>query len=183
LSLSFILSAPLITVRDSLYHRWRSKLKVFERKHRLSGEEDVHLGHIRVVVFGMGRMGSAAFTAIERDLGEGLVGVEIDPQKAAEHRAADRNVISGDATNPDFWTRTPGLIDGLEWVLLTLPTHNANMAAVQRLREMGYRGRIAATSKYADEMEALQSLDVDFAFNIYNEAGIGFANELKGLMR
>jgi hypothetical protein len=57
------------------------------------------------------------------------------------------------------------------------------MAAVQRLREMGYGGRIAATSKYADEMEALQSLDVDFAFNIYNAAGIGFANELKGLMR
>ena len=183
LSLSFIISAPLITVRDSLYHRWRSKLKVFERKQRLSGEEDVHLGHIRVVVFGMGRMGSAAFSAIEKDLGEDLVGVEIDPQKAAEHQAAGRNVISGDATNPDFWARTPGLIDGLEWVLLTLPTHDANMAAVQRLREMGYRGRIAATSKYADEMEALQSLDVDFAFNIYNEAGIGFANELKGLMR
>ena len=183
LSLSFILSAPLITVRDNLYNRWRSSLKVFERKSRLAGEEDVYLGHIRVVVFGMGRMGSAAFTAIEKDLGEALVGVEIDPQKAEEHRQAGRNVISGDATNPDFWTRTPGLIDDLEWVLLTLPTHSANLAAVQRLREMGYRGRIAATSKYADEMDALQSLDVDFAFNIYNEAGIGFANELNGLMR
>ena len=67
--------------------------------------------------------------------------------------------------------------------MLTLPTHSANLAAVQRLREMGYRGRIAATSKYADEMDALQSLDVDFAFNIYNEAGIGFANELNGLMK
>lgn len=182
LSLSFVLSAPLITVRDNLYNRWRSRLKVFQRNRRLSGEEDVYLGHIRVVVFGMGRMGSAAFTAIEKDLGEGLVGVEIDPQKAEEHRRAGRNVISGDATNPDFWTRTPGLIDDLEWVLLTLPTHSANLAAVQRLREMGYRGRIAATSKYADEMDALQSLDVDFAFNIYNEAGVGFANELKGLM-
>ncbi|MEJ2322474.1 MAG: NAD-binding protein, partial [Gammaproteobacteria bacterium] len=179
----FILSAPLITVRDSLYNRWRSTLKIFERKRRLSGEEEVHLGHIRVVVFGMGRMGSAAFTAIEKDLGESLVGVEIDPQKAGEHREAGRNVSAGDATNPDFWTRTPGLIDDLEWVLLTLPTHNANLAAVQRLHEMGYGGRIAATSKYADEMEALQSLDVDFVFNIYNEAGIGFANELKGLMK
>ncbi len=183
LSLSFVLTAPIVNVRDSLYQHWRYRLKAFERKGRILGEEDVPLDHIRVVVFGMGRMGTAAFTAIEKNLGEQLVGVEIDPQKAERHQQAGHNVIIGDATNPDFWTRTPGLIDGLEWVLLTLPTHNTNMAAAQRLREMGFQGRIAATSKYADEVEALRSLDVDFAFNIYSEAGIGFANELKGLMK
>ncbi|MDJ0881653.1 MAG: cation:proton antiporter [Gammaproteobacteria bacterium] len=183
LSLSFMMSAPIVNVRDTIYQGWRSRLKNFERKRRLSGEEDVYLDHIRVVVFGMGRMGSAAFSAIEKDLGKDLVGVEIDPQKTLEHQEAGRNVISGDATNPDFWTRTPGLIDDLEWVLLTLPTHDANLAAAQRLQEMGYQGRIAATSKYTDEVEALQSLDVDFAFNIYSEAGIGFANELRGLMK
>ena len=88
-------------------------------------------------------------------------------------------MVSGDATNPDFWDRAPELIDGLEWVLLTLPTHKANMNAVKRLKEMGYRGHIAATTKYHDEEEALKAIGVEYTFNIYSEAGRGFANKLK----
>ncbi len=108
-----------------------------------------------------------------------LVGVEIDQDKAAQHRASRRNVVSGDATNPDFWTRAPELLDGLEWVLLTLPRHKANMNAALRLKEMGYRGRIAATTKYRDEEDALKAIGVERTFNIYTEAGLGFANELQ----
>lgn len=82
-------------------------------------------------------MGAAACSAMERDYSGHLVGVEIQQEKAAQHIAAGRNVVSGDATNPDFWDRAPELIDGLEWVLLALPTHKANMNAALRLRERG----------------------------------------------
>lgn len=179
LSISFILSAPLVNVRDNIYQTWRSRLKAFERKKRLSGEEDIELSHIEVVVFGMGRMGTAAYSAMEQEYGERLVGVEIDLDKTRQHQKLGRNVVNGDATNPDFWTRASGLITDLKWVLLTLPTHNANMAAAAWLKEMGYQGRIAATSKFADEEEALNAIGVDYTFNIYTEAGIGFAKDLK----
>ncbi len=53
------------------------------------------------------------------------------------------------------------------------------MATVLRLREMGYTGKIAATSKYKDEEKALKEIGIDYTFNIYKEAGVGFANELK----
>ena len=108
-----------------------------------------------------------------------MVGVEIEQEKAQQHIAAGRNVVSGDATNPDFWDRAPELIKGLEWVLLTLPTHKTNMNAALRLRERGYRGRIAATTKYRDEEDALKAIGVEYTFNIYTEAGLGFANELQ----
>jgi len=111
-----------------------------------------------------------------------IVGVEIDQDKAEQHQAAGRNVVSGDATNPDFWIRAPELLGGLEWVLLTLPTHRANMSAVMRLKERHYRGRIAATAKYRDEEEALKALGVEHTFNIYTEAGLGFANELQAFV-
>lgn len=178
-SISFILSAPFINIRDSLYQKWRLRLKRFERPKRLPGEENLDLAHIKVVVFGMGRMGTAAYNAMEADYPDHLVGVEIEHEKAGRHSAEGRNVVNGDATNPDFWTRTPELIDGLEWVLLTLPTHTANMNAVLRLKEMGYRGRIAATSKFSDEEDSLKSIGVDHTFNIYTGAGLGFANELR----
>ena len=179
MSISFILSAPLVNIRDSLYQTWRPKLKRFERPKRLYGEEDLDLSHIKVVVFGMGRMGTAAYNAMEPDYRGHMVGVEIEQEKADQHSAAGRNVVCGDGTNPDFWTRAPHLIDGLEWVLLTLPTHKANMSAASRLQEMGYRGRIAATTQYRDEKDALKAIGVEHTFNIYAEAGLGFANELQ----
>jgi predicted Kef-type K+ transport protein len=179
MSISFIFSAPLTNTRDKMYQGWRPRLKRFERSKRLSGEENLDLKHIKAVVFGMGRMGTAAYNAMAVNYPDQLLGVEIEQDKAKQHSAAGRNVVSGDATNPDFWIRAPDLLDGLEWVLLTLPTHNANMSAAFRLKEMGYGGRIAATTKYRDEEEALKAIGVDYTFNIYTEAGLGFANELQ----
>jgi len=182
ISISFILSASLVNIRDGLYQSWRPRLKRLERPERLSGEEDLDLAYIKVVVFGMGRMGTAAYSAMEADYPGHLVGVEIEQEKAEQHSAAGRNVVSGDATNPDFWDRAPELIDGLEWVLLTLPTHKANMNAALRLKERGYRGSIAATTKYRDEEDALKAIGVEHTFNIYTEAGLGFANELQNFV-
>jgi predicted Kef-type K+ transport protein len=179
MSFSFMLSAPVMNIRDSLYQRWRPTLKRVERPTRLSGEENLDLAHIKVVVFGMGRMGTAAYNAMAPDYEGTLVGVEIDQDKATRHSESGLNVVSGDATNPDFWTRAPDLLDGLEWVLLTLPTHKANMDATLRLKEMGYPGRIAATTKYRDEEDELKDIGVAHTFNIYAEAGLGFANELQ----
>jgi len=182
MSISFIVSAPLISFRDRLYQAWRPWLERFERGQRLAGEENLDLVHIKVVVFGMGRMGAAAYNAMEPDYPDHLVGVEIDQDKVAQHTDVGRNVVSGDATNPDFWIRAPELLDGLEWVLLTLPAHKANIAAALRLKEMGYQGRIAATTRFPDEEEALKAIGVEHTFNIYAEAGLGFANELHASM-
>ncbi|ATX81618.1 transporter, CPA2 family [Mariprofundus ferrinatatus] len=182
MSISFIVSAPLVNVRDSLYQRWCPWLKRFERSERLPGEENLALRGIKVVVFGMGRMGTAAYNVLEPDYAATLVGVEIEQDKAIKHAAEGKNVVSGDATNPDFWTRAPELLDELEWVLLTLPSQKANMSAAMRLKEMGYQGRIAATTKFRDEEDALKAVGVDLTFNIYTEAGLGFAKELEALM-
>jgi len=182
MSISFIVAAPLINIRDSVYQAWRPKLKRFERYKRLSGEENLDLGRVKVVVFGMGRMGTAAYNAMELEDPSHVVGVELEQEKAARHRAAGRNVVSGDATNPDFWARAPELLVGLDWVLLTLPTHTANMNAALRLKDMGYQGRIAATTKFRDEEDALKAVGVEHTFNIYTEAGLGFANELQNFV-
>lgn len=179
ISISFIFSSQFVHIRDSLYQKWRPSLKPFERPKRLSGEENLELEHIKVIVFGMGRMGTAAYSAMASDYHDHLVGVEMETDKARRLETQGIKVVVGDATNPDFWTRAPGLINGLDWVLLTLPTHKANIDAVLLLKQLGYDGRIAAISKFHDEEEDLKSLGVDYTFNIYTEAGIGFANELK----
>ncbi|MBL7005294.1 MAG: cation:proton antiporter [Gammaproteobacteria bacterium] len=179
LAISFILSAPLVDVRDNIYQKWRHKLKPFERSKRLSDEEDLEFSHVKAIIFGMGRMGSSAYNILDSDFGESLVGVEINHDKAVSHQSMGRRVIVGDATNPDFWTRASGLDTKLSWVLLTLPSNEANKAAAYRLRGMGYKGKIAAISKFEDEEQGLRNAGVDWTFNIYTEAGLGFADDLK----
>lgn len=178
-SASFIISAPLVTVRDRLYNRWRPIFKKYERKERLSGEEDLDIGHINIVVFGMGRIGLAVYRAFVEEYGDRLLGVELDEEKCRHHRKLDRNVVTGDATNPDFWARTPGLVQDLQWVMLALPSHAANIAAVNRLKEMGYTGKIAAASRHDDDAEQLRELGVELSYNLYAEAGRGFADDLR----
>jgi predicted Kef-type K+ transport protein len=182
LSISFILSAPLVNVRDRLYQNWRHRLRMFERDKRLSEEQDLNLAHVKIVIFGMGRMGTAAYTAMENDYPDQIAGVEVNREKIKDHQNLGRHVVGGDATNLDFWTRAKGLMDNLEWVMLTLPSHTANMAAAKRLQQMGFKGRIAATSKFPDEEQALKDIGVDLAFNIYSEAGLGFASSLRQMV-
>lgn len=182
MSISFVLSAPLVSARDRMYEAWRPTLKRFERSTRLSGEENLNLVGFKVVVFGMGRMGTAAYNAMEPDYPDQLIGVEIDQDKAIQKIASGKRIVCGDATNPDFWTRAATLLDELEWVLLTLPTHTANMSAARRLKDMGYKGRIAATTKFRDEEDELKGIGVEYTFNIYTEAGLGFANELQNFV-
>jgi glutathione-regulated potassium-efflux system ancillary protein KefC len=57
------------------------------------------------------------------------------------------------------------------------------MVAALRLKEMGYQGRIAATTKFRDEEDDLKAVGVAHTFNIYTEAGLGFANEIQNYVR
>ena len=179
LSISFIGAAPLATSGDRLYTRWRPRIKRYERKARLSDDKDLVLENIDMVIFGMGRMGTAVYDAVNEDCPGRVVGVDMDPARISKHHDAGRNVVMGDGTNPDFWSRARGLAQQLEWVILTMPVHQANLAAAQRLRELGYTGRIASTTKFRDEVTALEACGVEFAFKIYAEAGAGFAKDLR----
>ncbi len=179
LSLSFLLSAPLATAGDRLYARWRGHLKRIERRDRLQIDAEIDLPPTDLVIFGMGRVGTAIYDALAANSEASLVGVDTDRSKVARHVAAGRNVIQGDGTNADFWSRVHGLVSGLEWVVLAMPSHRANLSAASRLRERHYRGRIAATMRYPDEGPALEELGVEFAFDLHTEAGLGFAEHLR----
>ncbi|MEJ2576798.1 MAG: cation:proton antiporter [Gammaproteobacteria bacterium] len=179
LALSFMGAAPLATRGDVFYTRWRGRFKRWEQARRLPGDEALDTSGLDVAVFGMGRVGTAAYDTVAQQFPHRVLGVDIDTAAVEKHLNAGRQVVTGDATNPDFWSRAEGLAGHLDWVLLTMPAHHANLAAAQRLRERGFAGKIAATTKYPDEAEELERAGVDLTFNIYAEAGLGFANSLQ----
>lgn len=179
LSLSFILGSPIIAIRDDLYRRWRPWLKRLEHPRRVAGEEDLSLGPARLAIFGMGRIGTSAYDRLNSALPDGVIGVDFDEERIDQHEAAGRRVLRGDPTNPDFWTRLQDGIGGIEWILLALPSHKANLMTLDRLEEVGYQGRIAATSRHPDEAEALRKRGVHLVYDLYQEAGQGFADAVE----
>ena len=57
-----------------------------------------------------------------------------------------------------------------------LPTLTANLDALEQLRVIGFKGGIAATARYPDEEAQLRDAGATAVFNIYAEAGTGFAD-------
>jgi Trk K+ transport system NAD-binding subunit len=103
-----------------------------------------------------------------------VLGVDYDNVVVEEHNKSDRNVVTGDGTNPEFWDRV-NMSHKVEYALLVMPDHNAQVATIKQTRKHGFKGKIAASAKHQDELEQLQELGVEAAFNIYAEVGTGFA--------
>lgn len=177
-AVSMTLGAPVAERGDQLFTRWRPALKRYERATRLPGDEDLHLRPVRVIVFGLGRIGSAAYGAVQADFPDQALGVDVSPRVVAAQQAQGRYAVLGDATDPEFWSRTHNLIHQLDWVVLTMASHEANLAAVGNLTDRGFSGRIAATSRYPDQAGELREMGVDVVFDMYAEAGAGFASDL-----
>ena len=59
--------------------------------------------------------------------------------------------------------------------MLTLPKVGTSLAVLARLSEVSFRGRVAATAKFPDEVRALEDAGAVTVYNIYTEAGAGFA--------
>jgi Trk K+ transport system NAD-binding subunit len=139
------------------------------------------VGDARILIFGMGHVGESAYDALQKMYGRDVTGVDFDDRTVASHRAAGRNVVLGSATDPDFWSRLHLSDTSIRLILLALPNHEEDLLAARELAETGYQGKIAATVKFDDDIEALQQAGIHAAFNLYEEAGAGFAAHACGL--
>jgi predicted Kef-type K+ transport protein len=177
LSLSFLISAPLNRRAREIYDRFSDPLKRFER----SGPHRADLPSIlpgeRIAIFGMGRIGLAAYHTLEQKFPGHLIGFDRSPEKVARHQDEERNVRLADASDSDFWEEICPK-DQLDLVVLTLSNHNANVNAVEALKRHDFKGIVIAIGTYHSEILELRDLGVDAAFNLYAQAGLNFAGHI-----
>lgn len=178
IALSFIVVAPLQQWAHGLDVRSARWLARFEARHRHPEERAILFGDARIAVLGMGRVGSGAYDDLVKQYGEVVVGVETDAKRVGFHRKLGRNVIQADATDPAFWHRLERV--NVDLILLSMPAHDSNMYAAGVLRESGFQGRVAAIARFPDEVQSLKEAGVHIAFNMYAEAGAGFASHVRG---
>ena len=175
LALSFVAASPLNTAAHGLYERYHDWLLRFQHPRRLPDEKEIGTGDATVLVFGMGRIGTKAYDTLCARSDERVLGIDIAPEIVERHREAGRRVIQASATDSDFWSRLHLDHSTLRLVMLTLPQSVENATAARLLLKNSYAGRIAALVKYDDEIEMLKEAGIHRVFNLYTEAGAGFA--------
>jgi len=177
LSISMIFASPLIKFTSDLYIYWKTTLIKFETTDRLPGDKDIDFDGATVVVFGMGRIGTGAYDHIQHHYGRKVLGVDFDEELTETHRLAGRNVVCGDGSNDEFWQR--GIVDRERprLVLLNM-SHEANLYATERIRQLSSGEIIAATAEYDDQVKPLLEAGINHVFNIYSEAGAGFSEHI-----
>ena len=63
----------------------------------------------------------------------------------------------------------------LPCVVLATSSHITHMNVIKQLEELNCSPRVAALSRFEDEMLELKESGVEVVFNLYEEAGVGFA--------
>ncbi|KRT56560.1 cation:proton antiporter family protein [endosymbiont of Ridgeia piscesae] len=178
LSLSYVLAAPLNSIDNKIYGQFRSFWMRFQRKERLPDDMLLDTLGATIAIFGMGRVGSGAYDKMRALHGETVVGIDFDAELIKRHQSLGRNVLHGDPSDADFWDKIEQ-DHSIELVMLALPNLAANLDALEQLREISFPGRIAATARYPDEEEGLRQSGATAVFNIYTEAGAGFADHVE----
>ena len=178
LSMTFVLAAPLNSSSHVIYSRFADILKSFQTRSRLPEEETIDPGDAKIAIFGMGRVGTGAYDFMRERHGGKVIGFDFDPEIIRQHQEAGRNVIKGDPMDSDFWDRAETENYKVELVMLAMSSMTENIEVAIQLRSLKFPGRIAAIARFDDEVEALKEAGVDAAFNIYGEAGAGFAGHI-----
>ncbi|MFW6324846.1 MAG: cation:proton antiporter [Desulfovibrionales bacterium] len=173
-SISFALSAPLSTAAERVYRLCGHWLCRFDRTQPHPHEASIDPGDVKILIFGMGRVGTGAYDELRKLYGDTICGVEHAPERVDYNRTQGRKVILGDACDTEFWLKLRRGLN-LEMIILAMPNHKGNMFAVQQIRSIGFDCQVAAIAKFPEEVEELKKFGVCSVFNVYDQAGSGLA--------
>ncbi len=178
LSFSFVIAAVLTSRDDKIYRQFRMFWLKLQTKERLADDKVLDLLGATIAIFGMGRVGSGAHDKMRELHGDTVVGIDFDIERVNDLQSKERHVLYGDPSDGDFWEKIEQ-DHKLELVMLALPNLQANLDALAQLREISFSGRVSTIAKFPDEVEVLKKAGATEVFNVYTEAGTGFAEHVE----
>ena len=177
LSLSFVVAAPFNTRADTLYFNYRQFWRRFQGLTRSHDDQEIKQSGASIIIMGMGRVGTGAYDRMHELCGNAVFGIDSNADTVANHLAAGRNVVQGDPTDADFWDRVKRE-HGVDLIMLTLPKIQSNLAILRQIKRFEFPGDVAVLAQFPDEEMILKDAGATAVFNIYAEAGLGFADHV-----
>ncbi len=170
-ALSFVISAPLNRSAHPLAERLEPLLVRLETQRRHPDEVPPDLSGAKVLIFGMGRTGTAAFDALKTQ--STLLGIDSDPYRVEEHASLGRQVVLADAEDANFWASVQ--LTALEAVILAMDDIEAKLIATRKLRDLGFEGPIVTHVMHQDRAEEVKEAGADETYLTMAEAGTSLA--------
>jgi Kef-type K+ transport system membrane component KefB len=170
-------STYMITYSHAIYAFCEPVLGVFERK-GAAREGDGHSGKPRlepdVIVFGLGRFGSAVGTRL-RQRGLRVLGVDFNPAAVRAWREMGLDAEYGDASDPEFLAELP--LARAAWIVATVPVHASGLShadvrhtLLELTRNLGFSGRVAVTSHDERDSARLLGIGASAVFEPFQDA-------------
>lgn len=175
LALSFVISAPINRWAHPLYEKLSRHLGTLERNTLHPDQQPVSLGDAEILVFGMGRTGTAAYDHLSAR-GAKLVALDSDPGKVENHRHSGRQILFADAEDQIFWQQLD--LRYLTAVILSMSDVESKVIAAQQLRARGFSGLIVSHSLYPDEADIINNAGANNTYLTMSQAGVGLAEHL-----
>ncbi len=175
LAFSFILTSLSYRFAHKGYIRFKHILRQFEQLPPLPQDIYQQPKDAKVLVLGMGRVGSGAYHTLHGALGNIVWGIDADPRRVRQQIHEGINVILGDGEDADFWEQQD--LSQIQLVLIALPSIDDVSNITNQLKAAHFSGKIAAIARYEDEIQTLLESGADKVFNFFTEAGAGFAEE------
>jgi len=173
-SVSFVIAAPLNRLAHPLFERYDAQLCRFERDTVHPDEQPKDMGKAEVLIFGMGRTGTAAYDHLARE-GLSLVGLDADTYKAAAHQEAGRNVMFADAEDSNFWRSCQ--LDSIKAAVLAMDDLEAKVIAARSLRQRGFTGPIVSHALHESHQEQITTAGADYTYLTMSQAGVSLAEQ------
>jgi predicted Kef-type K+ transport protein len=177
MSFSFIISAILNSKSNTIYSKNKNYFKLFQRADRLVNDYVYDIKDAKIMIVGMGTFGLGSFDMMEKNFPNLVIGVDIDRKIIEGLKKSHRLVIQGDPSDADFWDRIQQQ-HSIDLIMLALPKLKTTLAVIEQLKEANYHGKIAAATKYHDDLLKLKDEGIMTVANIFNDAGAGFANHV-----
>jgi len=133
-----------------------------------------------VLIFGMGRTGSAAYRHMEEQ-GFKPLGLDADTYKAKAHHDAGRNVMFADAEDSNFWRSCN--LGQIKAAILAMDDIEAKLIAARSLRQRGFKGPVVAHALHESHQEQIHEAGADYAYLTMNQAGISLAEQTAEAMK
>src|SRR6056297_847394 len=170
-------STYMITYSHQLYAVFEPLLGIFERRGtpREPSETGAHREDpIKVIVFGLGRFGTAVGMRLQKR-GIKVLGVDFNPLAVRRWRELGLETEFGDATDPEFVAELP--LAHAEWIVSTVPIHptglsheDTRMTLIQLTGTSGFLGRVAVASHHSKDTEELFASGADLVLEPFQDA-------------
>lgn len=131
-------------------------------------------GHADVIIFGLGRYGSAIAERLERR-GVKLLTVDFNPDEVRRWQRKGHCAVYGDACDHEFLESLP--LDGVRWVVAALPQHDTGLlhddpriVLIDGLKRRKFLGKVAVSAHHLHEADRLKTRGADLVLLPFRDA-------------